>query len=197
MDPSAPPARSPAPQTPPGPPKHVALVMGSKNHYGSSVQPGSGPHTCPWRALSLQGHRSWQLSRLQPGSAEPCGAEHHPGPSTKSTPGQGPSCGDTAAGSQIISTASFRHPPPCSGSALPPRHLLLLFIAWRGSGTPAARPPAAVPHPHVRSRKGHRMGRQRVKNAFNGHICFGLNPRALVTRQLGAPRAHMAPGLPG
>lgn len=89
-------------------------------------------------APPLQRHRSWQPSCLQPNSAEPCGAEDHSGPSTESTPGQRPSCRDAAAGSQIISAVGIQHPPPCSGSALPPHHLPLLFLAWQGSGTLAA-----------------------------------------------------------
>lgn len=47
MGPSAPPARPWPPQTPLGPPKHVASVTGSKSRYGSSVELGSGPHVCP------------------------------------------------------------------------------------------------------------------------------------------------------
>lgn len=46
-------------------------------------------------------------------------------------------------------------------------------------------------------RKGDSAGHHQVKNTFNGHVCFGLNPRALVTRQLRAPGAHVALRLPG
>lgn len=89
-----------------------------------------------------------------------------------------------------------QHPPPCFSSALPPCHLSLLFIAWQESRTPQPCDQLPSPHPVSCSRKGHSMRHHQVKNAFNGHICFGLNPRALVTRQLGAPGVHMAPALP-
>lgn len=172
-------------------------VTGSKSRCGSSVQSGPGPHTCPCRAPSLRGCGRWQLSCPQPGSAETGGAEDHPKPSTKSTPGQRPSCTDTAAVSQIISTTSFWHSPPCSGSVLTPYHLPLLFIAWQEIGTPQPCHQLPSPVSMSHSRTGHSTGHHRVKNTFNGHVCFGLNPRALVTRQLGAPKAHMAPELPG
>lgn len=134
MGPSAPPAR-------PWPPRH----RWAHPNMWHLLRVQRAAMAAPWSwaqglmcAPPLQRHRSWQPSCLQPNSAEPCGAEDHPGPSTESTPGQRPSCRDAAAGSQIISAVGIQHPPPCSGSALPPHHLPLLFLAWQGSGTLAA-----------------------------------------------------------